>query len=61
MIFYFAGSVEAETLMPKIKEDPEAGVLFTFFDVPDKRFAQLKKEIRNEKQNKEKKDGTDSK
>lgn len=46
MIFYFAGSVEAEGLIP-IHDDERAGVLFTFFDIPEKRFKRLKKHMRD--------------
>lgn len=64
MVLYFAGSSEAETYLPRIKDDPKAGILFTFFDVPVKRFSRLKKEIRIKKQQKEEREqnhGTDCK
>lgn len=45
MIFYFAGSLAAEELLP-LDEDKKAGVLLTYYYRPQSRFRGLKKRVR---------------
>lgn len=46
MKLYFAGSISAEELLPIIDKSEEYGILFTFFDIPKKRFKTIKKNIK---------------
>lgn len=45
MKIYFAGSSLPEELLP-LQKRIEAGILFTFFDIPKKRFNNIKKDIK---------------
>ena len=51
MLFYFAGSLGSEDLNEEIKSSDELGILFTFADIPKKRWIGAKKIMK--KQNKQ--------
>ena len=51
-LLYFSGSVAIEDYLTETHDNPNLGVLFTFFDIPKKRFKNIKKRMRREaKQN----------
>jgi hypothetical protein len=51
-LLYYSGSVAIEDYLPEINDDPNLGVLFTFFDIPKKRFNNIKKKVRREQNKK---------